>query len=633
MADTSHLKICFLGFSKLYTLAKQVIDAFPPSDVSFLLMDCGLDTQDECVAEAVAAGCEVFIAGPGNAARFRNHYDYPLVVIRIDAIDYAMAIQAAMKQGYQRIAIVRHGYSPLIPLADIQQLLGIPIQELVYETFDELFPMVMQADCDAVISPAGGIKAAEAAGKAGFLVYSSTSGIRDACLRAAELARELWESRRNREITKAVMNNAQLGVIVTDVDGRIQFFNHTAQSYTGVPGSQARGRHIRELIPHLAVSPFLKGNQRKNDCYRLIDGAMMRCVQERILMKGETVGVLTTMHPGAHNRKQPRRKTNDFNAHIYHWSELTARSDSMKRLVSQGRALASHRQPTVICGEAGSGQEEIAYCIHGGSDRAEYPCITLDLATIAGQDAPHVLLGYERDGQTINGMLINANQGSVVLKHVSLAHPAALACLDQVLNERQILLPGMESALTLDLRIFTVVEGEELEQLPPVLRSQLAIQRLDMPPLRTRKEDIGGLFLKYLSQLADIPTRFSLTDQMDALLRQYSWPGNVWELRGVSMRYAIARSELLEKPSGKTKYRLLLQSIGEDAFFHDLLRQYPILSQRPVTDIPSFAEAVRITKDWMKFSNDLLAERLHMSRTTLWRILHHGDKGDRSLPR
>ena len=87
-------KVCFLGYSKLSEVAREVIDSLPDNDVEYVLMDSNLENQDACVEEARQLGCSVFVAGPGNAARFSTHYDDPLVEITIRYIDYAIALRA-----------------------------------------------------------------------------------------------------------------------------------------------------------------------------------------------------------------------------------------------------------------------------------------------------------------------------------------------------------------------------------------------------------------------------------------------------------------------------------------------------------------------------------------------------------
>ena len=615
-------KICFLAYSRQYELAKTVISEMPESDVEYILMECNLETQDECVQEALQAGCEVFVTGSGNAARFMNHYNYPLVEIPIRSIDYALAVRYAQEKGCRRIAVARHRYTPPIGVQMLQSLLDIPVEEIVFESAAEMYELARTTDCDAIVGASLAVETAEAAGKLGVLIYQGTEGIRDACIQAANIAREQRASRRSREITKAIMDNAQLGVIVTEPSGAVRFINHRAQEYTGLLSSQVRGKQIADFFPNLSVQPLLKSGQRQSDSYRLVEGVMMRCVQERILMKQETIGVLITLRPDSHNRRKTEDSPNNINAHIYYWKELTAFSAPMKALIEQGRQLSQLRYPTVIFGEPGSGREEIAYCIHGGSDRANAPCITIDLATFSEADAPRMLFGYDKGDMRVSGLFSTAHGGSVVLKNIALAKPSVLACIQQLVTTREIVHPG-GSELP-DVTLYTVLTRREYDDLPPDLRSALSVNKLEMPPLRARKEDIGRLFIKYVTQLSEMPIRMVLSTEMEELLQYYSWPGNVRELRTVSTRYVIARSRL-EKVTAKNQYLLLLQAIGEDEVFRDIIDRNPALMQRPIEDTPSFLEGIELLKKYMKYSNDTLAKHLNLSRTTLWRMLRENE--------
>ena len=113
-------KVCFLGYSRLSEVAREVIDSLPDNDVEYVLMDSNLENQDTCVEEARQLRCSVFVAGPGNAARFSTHYDDPLVEITIRYIDYAIAIRKALNKGCQKICIARHRFSapPDLPMLE-----------------------------------------------------------------------------------------------------------------------------------------------------------------------------------------------------------------------------------------------------------------------------------------------------------------------------------------------------------------------------------------------------------------------------------------------------------------------------------------------------------------------------------
>lgn len=619
--SSANIKVCFLGFKKLFSLAKTVIDELPSLGVDFLLMDCNMETQDECVHEALNAGCEVFISSSGNAAWFLSHYPYPLIEVAVSPIDYAMAVYSAKAAGCRRIAVVRQHSAASLDIPAFAEMLGVSVTELVYETYEGLLWAVKNSDCDAIVGAAGAVDAAEQTGKAGFDVYFSSNGIRDACFRAAEHAIELRRERRNREITKAVMNNAQLGIIVSDLDGRVLHFNRMASQYTGALGGQIRGQKLSSFFPNLSPEAFLKSGKRRNDSYRLVQGAMMRCVQEQIRLGEETFAVLTTLYPEAHNRRNREKEKNSLNAHIWRWDELTAESEAMRRLVRAGKKVTARHQPLVIFAEPGCAQEEIAYCIHGGSERADFPCVSLDFATIDDRDAARSFFGYDGSDRSTEGIFQYANHGSLVLKNISLVGPNALACLRELLNGQPLFRPGMESTFTPDLCVYTAATKKELEALPPDLQSLLSIGTLHLPPLRDRQEDIPVLFSKYVTLLSDLSGIANLTDEMLNLLHQYSWPGNVQELRAVCTRYVLAREEV-RRPSNRVKYMILLRAIGEDAFYRDLIQRYPALQAGPSSDRRAFLEAVREIKEWMCLSNEALAERLGMSRTSLWRLVN-----------
>lgn len=613
-------KVCFLGYSKLGEVAQEVIDSLPDSDVEYVLMESDLDNQDTCVEEARQLGCSVFVAGPGNAARFSTHYDDPLVEITIRYIDYAIAIRKALNKGCRNICIARHRFSPPPDLPMLGSLMEAPLQELTFESIAELREQIRNSDCDAVIGATAAAEIASALGRTGILVYYGKESIRDACLRAGERARKLHETRQSREITNAILNNSQFGMIVTDIEGRVKLFNRTAQRFTGIAASQIRGKLLTDFFPNLSIAALLKSGQNRSDSYRLVVGAMMRCVQERITQDRRTIGILITLYPESHNRKKTEQDTPSLAQILCRWEDVIAQSSAMKKTVEQGQNLAKLHYPTMILGQPGSGREIFARCMHSASPQAQKPCITIDLATIAPEDAPHILLGYEGQDGTVSGLLTAANGGSVILKNAALAKPVVHACLMQALTSRHIFRPGMAAPLLLDLMVYTIMTPEEARGIPADLQSCLAICQLELPSLAERQEDIVPLFLRSLSSSAAFHHRSVLSEQMRTLLTFHRWPGQLQELQAVCTRYVIAMSRL-EKVTPKTQYLLLLQAIGEETIFRELLEQYPALTQRPVVDKEAFLQGILRVKSLMKYSNDTLAEKLSVSRTTIWRIL------------
>lgn len=258
--------------------------------------------------------------------------------------------------------------------------------------------------------------------------------------------------------------------------------------------------------------------------------------------------------------------------------------------------------------------------MHASSKRSQKSCITIDLATFAEDDIPHILMGYEKNDRIVSGLLASANGGSVIIKNLAVAKPSAQACLMQILNARQIFRPGMSAPLLLDVVIYTVMTRQEFQSLPPDLQSRLSVCILEIPSLTQRSADIAPLFLNILSHNSIFTHRPVLSEQMQELLIFHSWPGELHELQVVCMRYALAMAQQ-DKPRARTQALLLMQAIGEHKIFEEVLQRYPALTQHPIEDKKAFGEGIMMLKSLLKYSNDVLAEKLSVSRTTIWRVL------------
>ena len=617
-------KVCFLGYTRLTPLAEKVIKNLPPSNVEYVLMECRLESQAECVERARQMGCEVFIAGPGNAAEFTQNYTYSLVEIPIKHIDYAIAVKKAKQLGAKKIAIVSHRYSQAPDVSMLAELMDTTLELTKYEDTQQIYELIEKSECDVVIGASLGNDAAAAAGKKSVLLYSGEEAIRDACIRAGELAKEIHQTKRSQLIARAVMNNAQFGIIVTDVNGRVERFNRAAGSYTGLTPNEIRGRQLTDYFPNLSQEVLLSGEHRQANSYRLIQGSMMRCTQEKIMLDGEPTAVLTTIHPDSHNRRKALSQSNEKFTSTVQWTDLVAKSSEMKKAIETGKELALLDMPTVIIGMPGTGRRSFAECIHNASGRSEHLCMLIDLAAIAGEDAARVLFGYERDGCTTAGLLMGANHGTVILRNIALAAPVTQACMMRALEERHIFRPGMEEPISHDINFITLAAPAEIKKIPAELMSKLCVMSVELPPLAKRADDLPELFKNLLASEMELPRKMTVTEEMARLLMFHKWSGNLHELQMVCRRYSVYYSRIAE-PIKLNYYLLLIQAIGADIIFEEIIERYPALKNAGCGSNSEFIEGIDAVKQALKYNNDTIAEKLGMSRTTLWRMYRHND--------
>ena len=248
--------------------------------------------------------------------------------------------------------------------------------------------------------------------------------------------------------------------------------------------------------------------------------------------------------------------------------------------------------------------------------------MTLDCAATMDEQAVSILYGRTQSGYTRSGLFFHATGGSIIIIHPGLAGPRLLAILQEVLTKQQYISPENGEPVVLDILFYTVATDQEYRRLPIELRRLLSIHCLTLPPLRERPEDICELFVNYVHQQLPQKRHTHLSEHMTQLLTTYSWPGNIIELRSVSTRYAL-QLKTTTSPTQRYRYQLLMEAIGEKNVKEDLYLQYPALRETPVTDLENFRTGIQKFHTLFGCTYKEIAEKLNMSRTTLWRLLHN----------
>jgi len=216
-------------------------------------------------------------------------------------------------------------------------------------------------------------------------------------------------------------------------------------------------------------------------------------------------------------------------------------------------------------GESGTGKEVLARAIHEKSHRAARAFVTIDCASIPENLIESELFGHERGAftgavDTHIGAFESASGGTVFLDEIGELPLGQQAKLLRVLENREIRRVGGTKPLPVDVRLVAATN----RSLAACVRKQtfrsdlyyrLCVLRVEVPPLRERKEDIPALALHFLKRLRDGSpgaagpmTESELPADLSQALLAHSWPGNVRELRNVIERWftlELARPELL----------------------------------------------------------------------------------------
>jgi DNA-binding NtrC family response regulator len=238
---------------------------------------------------------------------------------------------------------------------------------------------------------------------------------------------------------------------------------------------------------------------------------------------------------------------------------LIAQSAVMRRLTDEARRFSGSKVAVLIEGESGTGKELIARLIHEASPRSKKPFVRVNCAALSEHLVESELFGHERGAftgaeQLRIGRFERADGGTLLLDEIGEMPSHLQAKLLRALEEEEIERVGGTRTVSVDVRIVATTNRDlDRECAQRNFRSDLLYRlggvRLHLPPLRQRPEEIPSLVEHFIARFGpENPTPVtSASPRTIELLRAYSWPGNVRQLRNAVHRAClVARKPRLE---------------------------------------------------------------------------------------
>jgi two-component system response regulator HydG len=235
----------------------------------------------------------------------------------------------------------------------------------------------------------------------------------------------------------------------------------------------------------------------------------------------------------------------------YSFDDFLGESPAMRQVYSIIERVASSSVDVLVTGETGTGKELVARSTHVRSRRSAGPFVPVDCGAIPDTLMESELFGHERGAFTgadarRMGLVEFADGGTLFLDEVGELPLPLQAKLLRVLQERRIRRVGARQENAVDVRVVAAT-SRNLDQMVERgefrrdLFYRINVVRIDLPPLRSRGDDIGLLAEFFANRAAQEMGRSigGLSTDVYQVLRSYSWPGNVRELQNV-VRRAIA---------------------------------------------------------------------------------------------
>jgi DNA-binding NtrC family response regulator len=222
---------------------------------------------------------------------------------------------------------------------------------------------------------------------------------------------------------------------------------------------------------------------------------------------------------------------------------LIGKSPEIHKVSELIQQVAPTRATILIEGESGTGKEVVASLLHHLSGRPAAKMVTVHCAALSPQLLESELFGHEKGAftgaaQRRIGRFEQADGGTLFLDEIGEIDAATQIKLLRVLSERSLERVGSNTPIKVDVRVITAT-NKNLRELVDRgdfredLYFRLNVVKIEMPPLRARREDIvllANAFLQEFAKENERPVK-PLTDEALRLLLAYPWPGNVRELR------------------------------------------------------------------------------------------------------
>ena len=231
---------------------------------------------------------------------------------------------------------------------------------------------------------------------------------------------------------------------------------------------------------------------------------------------------------------------------------IVGRSDKMEDIFRLVERVAPARSTVLIQGESGTGKELVAKAIHEASPRADKPFVAVNCSNIPSELLESELFGHTRGAFTgavasKKGLFEVADTGSIFLDEIGDLRPEMQVRLLRVIQEREFTPIGDTTPTKVDVRIIAATNVDLKEAVKSGtfredLYFRLSVVPIELPPLRTRREDILPLAQHFIRKYNEENGRIvseSFNAEVLSLLENYYYPGNVRELENIIERAVV----------------------------------------------------------------------------------------------
>jgi PAS domain S-box-containing protein len=363
-----------------------------------------------------------------------------------------------------------------------------------------------------------------------------------------------------------ILDSISEGVFTVGPDWRITSFNRAAEQITGIQRQEAIGKYCRDVLRADVCETdctlrktMQTGKAIMNEAVHIIDAQGKRraiSISTALLKdkEGKVIGGVETfrdMSMVEELRKQIQGR--------YSCEDIISQSHKMQKLFAILPNIAESNTTVLIEGESGTGKELFARAIHNLSFRKDKPFLAVNCGALPDTLLESELFGYKAGAFTDAkkdkpGRFALAEGGTMFLDEIGDISQTVQVRLLRVLQDKIYEPVGAVSSVKADVRIITAT-NKKLDELVREnkfrddLYYRINVMRLELPPLRDRKEDIPLLVDHFISRFNRLHDKniCCVTNEVTAAMLAYDYPGNVRELENIIEHcFVLCEGEIIE---------------------------------------------------------------------------------------
>ena len=577
-------------YEGMHTAMERAAQAYPQIQMDVYTGD--LEDGVAVVRQMPPNTYDCIISRGGTAVLIRQVTDLPVVEINLSVYDVLRAMKLA--ENYtSRYAIV--GFPNITETAHtLCDLLGYQLEILTVNHRDEVrgtLEHLRDTGCRMVVCDMVAHTIARQMGLDAFLITSGVEGLHGAIDQAINISQWFSRLRQENMFLRSITQEQNGKVVVMDASGNVSYSSPAEVSDGLAAALKAR---IREVPENASLKFYYT---ERNQLYSITAQQLLYnenrrflfyCVASRIPLHSQWAGI---------------RFLNKGECEYLFMNSFYSISGAMGTKGTEIRALAGTRQPVMIKGEPGTGKEQIARFLYLHSSLSTKPFVLINCETMNDKSWDFLLTHYNSP--------LNATGNTIYFQNFETIPESRLIQLESAIVET-----GLARRVKL---LFSCVshEGEPASPGQQRFLSKLGCRSLNLPPLRSRSDEIPSLASLYLGSLnLELGKQISgFEPRAIEMLRQYEWPNNYTQFKHILQTLAsmtessyIRSSAVAEVLTGE---RGLRYSAGKSNLLAD--------GVRPLDEI--IEEVILQTLAANNGNRALTARQLGISRTTLWRYL------------